>query len=86
MIRRPPRSTLFPYTTLFRSGVKAGSSYGATDEYGYYAVENKLDIHDMHATMLHLLGMVHTKLTFRFSSRDMRLTEVAGRVIHDLIA
>jgi hypothetical protein len=67
-------------------GVKAGSSYGATDEYGYYAVENKLDIHDMHATMLHLLGMVHTKLTFRFSSRDMRLTEVAGRVIHDLIA
>lgn len=67
-------------------GVKGGHIYGATDEYGYYAVENKLDIHDLHATMLYLLGVDHERLTFRYSSRDMRLTDVHGRVIHDLIA
>lgn len=67
-------------------GTKGGHIYGATDEYGYYAVENKLDIHDLHATMLYLLGVDHERLTFRYSSRDMRLTDVHGRVIHDLIA
>lgn len=67
-------------------GAKGGTIYGATDEYGYYAVENKLQIHDLHATMLHLLGLDHTRLTVRFSSRDMRLTDVHGRVIEDLLA
>lgn len=67
-------------------GVKGGIAYGATDEYGYNAIENKLQIHDMHATMLHLLGVDHEKLTFRHSSRDMRLTDVHGHVIHDIIA
>jgi hypothetical protein len=67
-------------------GTKGGHIYGATDEYGYYAIENKLDIHDLHATMLHLLGVDHERLTFRYSSRDMRLTDVHGRVIDDLIA
>jgi len=67
-------------------GAKGGHIYGATDEYGYYAIENKLDIHDLHATMLYLLGVDHEQLTFRYSSRDMRLTDVHGRVIHDLIA
>jgi hypothetical protein len=67
-------------------GVKRGFLYGATDEYGYYAIENKLEIYDLHATMLHLLGMDHKKLTFRFSSRDMRLTDVHGQVVDDLIA
>jgi len=67
-------------------GTKGGYIYGATDEYGYYAIENKLDIHDLHATMLHLLGVDHERLTFRYSSRDMRLTDVSGRVIHDLMA
>ncbi len=67
-------------------GVKPGYVYGATDEYGYYAVENKLEIYDLHATMLHLLGLDHKRLTFRFSSRDMRLTDVHGQVVHDLIA
>jgi hypothetical protein len=67
-------------------GVKRGSVYGATDEYGYYAVDKKLEIYDLHATMLHLLGLDHKKLTFRFSSRDMRLTDVHGQVVHDLIA
>ena len=67
-------------------GVKGGMTYGATDEYGYKAVDKKLEIHDLHATMLHLLGMNHKKLTIRFSSRDMRLTDVHGEVIQDILA
>jgi hypothetical protein len=66
-------------------GVKAGTLYGATDEYGYKAIENKLVIHDLHATMLHLLGIDHKKLTVRFSGRDMRLTDVHGEVIREVI-
>jgi hypothetical protein len=71
---------------LAGGGVKGGTIYGATDEFGYKAVENKLEIHDLHATMLHLLGLDHTQVTFRFSGRDMRLTDVHGHVIHDLLA
>ncbi len=67
-------------------GIKGGTIYGATDEYGYKAIENKLEIHDLHATMLHLLGVEHTKQTFRFSGRDMRLTDVHGHVIHDILS
>ena len=67
-------------------GAKPGITYGATDEFGYRAVENKMDIHDMHATMLHLLGMDHKKMTYYFDGRDMRLTDVHGHVAHDLIA
>jgi hypothetical protein len=67
-------------------GVKKGFVYGATDDYGYYAVENKMEIYDLHATMLHLLGIDHKKLTYRFSGRDMRITDVHGHVVHDLIA
>jgi len=67
-------------------GVKPGFVYGATDEFGYKAVENKVHIHDLHATLLHLLGFDHTRLTFRFGGRDMRLTDVHGTVIRDLIA
>ncbi len=67
-------------------GVKGGVTYGATDEFGYKAVENKLQIHDLHATMLHLLGMDHKRVTFRFSGRDMRLTDVHGEVIHEILA
>ena len=66
-------------------GVKGGMTYGATDEYGYFAVENKVEIHDLHATMLHLLGMDHTRLTFRFGGRDMRLTDVHGKVVRDVL-
>ncbi len=67
-------------------GTKPGIVYGATDEFGYKAVENRVEIHDLHATMLHLLGFDHTKLTYRYSGRDMRLTDVHGNVIHDLLA
>ncbi len=67
-------------------GVKGGFAYGQTDDYGYYAVENKLEVHDLHATILHLLGVEHTRQTYRFGGRDMRLTDVFGEVVHDLIA
>ncbi|MCA9263795.1 MAG: DUF1501 domain-containing protein [Planctomycetales bacterium] len=67
-------------------GVKAGTIYGATDEFGFRAVENRMHVHDLHATMLHLLGFDHEKLTYRYAGRDFRLTDVHGRVIHDLIA
>ena len=67
-------------------GVKGGQIYGATDEFGYKAVENKVEIHDLHATMLHLFGVDHERLTYRFSGRDMRLTDVHGHVIHDILA
>jgi uncharacterized protein (DUF1501 family) len=67
-------------------GIRGGTTYGATDDFGYKVVENKLEIHDLHATLLHLLGINHEKLTFRFSGRDMRLTDVHGHVVHDIIA
>lgn len=66
-------------------GVKPGFSYGATDEFGLSAVENRVHVHDLHATILHLMGLDHEKLTFRYSGRDYRLTDVHGRVVHDLI-
>ena len=67
-------------------GVRGGMTYGATDEMGMSAVENKLDIHDIHATILHLLGMDHRRLTYRFGGREMRLTDVHGRVVKDCLS
>jgi hypothetical protein len=67
-------------------GVKGGTITGATDDFGYRVVEKKFMIHDMHATMLHLLGIDHTRLTYRFSGRDIRLTDVHGHVIRDVVA
>ena len=67
-------------------GVKGGFAYGATDEYGYYAAENKMHVHDLHATILHLLGLNHERLTYRYAGRDFRLTDVAGHVAEDILA
>ncbi|AGA26752.1 hypothetical protein Sinac_2441 [Singulisphaera acidiphila DSM 18658] len=67
-------------------GVKGGFKYGATDDYGYYAVDKKMHIHDVHATILHLLGLDHERLTYQYAGRDFRLTDVAGEVAHDLFA
>jgi hypothetical protein len=67
-------------------GIKGGTVFGETDEWGYRVIKNKLEIHDLHATMLYLLGIEHTESTFRFGGRDMRLTDVHGKVIHDIIA
>ena len=71
---------------LAGGGVKGGLTYGSTDEYGYYAVENKVHVHDLHATILHLLGLDHKRLTYRFSGRDMRLTDVAGEIVRPILA
>jgi hypothetical protein len=67
-------------------GIKGGTVYGETDEFGYKAINNRVEIHDLHATMLHLLGVDHKKQTFRFGGRDMRLTDVHGEVIEKIIA
>ena len=67
-------------------GIKGGMRYGATDEHGIAAVENKMHIHDLHATMLHLLGLNHEKLTYRYSGRDFKLTELGGNVAKEIIA
>ena len=67
-------------------GVKAGTAYGATDDFGYYAVENKMHVHDLHATILHLLGLNHEQLTYRYAGRDFRLTDVAGVVAKDILS
>jgi len=71
---------------LAGGGIKGGTSYGATDDFGFKAVEKKVHIHDLHATMLYLLGIDHTKLTYHYSGRDFRLTDTAGEVVHEIIA
>jgi hypothetical protein len=71
---------------LAGGGIKGGTIYGATDEYGYFVVENKVEIYDLHATMLHLLGIDHKRLTYRFGGRDMRLTDVHGEVVEEILA
>ncbi len=71
---------------LAGGGIRGGVIHGATDDYGYFAIEDKVAIHDLHATMLHLLGVDHTRLTVRFGGRDMRLTDVFGEVVHPIIA
>ena len=67
-------------------GVKGGFAYGATDDYGYFAVEDKMHVHDLHATILHLLGLDHQRLTFRYAGRDFRLTDVSGHVAKGILA
>ena len=66
---------------LAGGGVKGGMTYGATDEFGFHAVENRVHVHDLHATILHLLGFDHEKLTYRYAGRDFRLTDVYGNVV-----
>ncbi|REJ69368.1 MAG: DUF1501 domain-containing protein [Planctomycetota bacterium] len=67
-------------------GVRGGTVYGATDEYGYRAIENKMTLHDLHANLLHLMGIDHERLTFRHSGRDFRLTDVEGRIVPEILA
>ncbi|MGH9628845.1 MAG: DUF1501 domain-containing protein [Bryobacteraceae bacterium] len=71
---------------LAGGGIKGGVIHGSTDEFGYFAVEDKVHVHDLHATILHLLGLDHKRLTYRFSGRDMRLTDVHGELVHNLLA
>jgi uncharacterized protein (DUF1501 family) len=71
---------------LAGGGIKGGVSFGKTDEIGYRSVENPVHVHDLHATILHLLGLDHKRLIYRFQGRDFRLTDVAGEVVHQIIA
>jgi hypothetical protein len=71
---------------LVGAGVRGGLAYGKTDEYGVLPVENPVHVHDYHATILHLMGLDHTRLTYRYAGRDFRLTDVSGRVLHDILS
>ena len=71
---------------LAGGGVRGGITYGTTDEFGYYVAENKVTLPDFHATILHLLGLNHEKLTYRHAGRDFRLTDVEGEVIQKILA
>ena len=65
---------------------RPGLQYGSTDDYGYYSVVNKVHFHDLHATILYLLGLDHKRLTYRYAGRDFRLTDVHGNVVKDIVA
>jgi uncharacterized protein DUF1501 len=71
---------------LAGGGVKPGLSYGATDDFSYNITENPVSVHDLHATILHLLGLDHTRLTFKFQGRHYRLTDVHGNVVKDVLS
>jgi hypothetical protein len=71
---------------LAGGGIKGGMAYGATDEFGWFAAENKVHVHDLHATILHLMGLDHEKLTYRFGGRDYRLTDVHGAVVKEILS
>src|SRR5262249_30621373 len=77
---------VYGFTTLLAGGgVKPGLVYGETDEFGFKTIANPVHIHDLHATILHLLGLDHEKLTYRYSGRDFRLTDVAGKVVREIM-
>ena len=67
-------------------GIRPGTQFGTTDDYGYFAQENPVHYHDLHATILHLLGMDHEKLTYRYAGRDFRLTDVHGEIVRGILA
>jgi hypothetical protein len=71
---------------LAGGGVKGGHVHGATDELGFKAVEKPVHVHDLHATILHLLGFNHEQFTFRYAARDYRLTDIYGKVVHEIVA
>jgi hypothetical protein len=71
---------------LAGGGAKGGVMHGATDEFGWHSIEKRVHVHDLHATVLHLLGIDHTRLTYRYAGRDYRLTDVHGKVVQELLA
>ena len=71
---------------LAGGGVRGGTTFGATDDFGFQAQESPVHVNDLHATLLHLLGLDHRRLTYRYAGRDFRLTDVGGRVLEELIA
>ncbi len=86
-IRRGRDHNPFGFTMWLAGGaIKGGMTYGATDDFGFKAVEKPVHVHDIHATILYLMGIEHTKLTYRYSGRDFRLTDVSGNVLHEILA
>ncbi|MBS1828404.1 MAG: DUF1501 domain-containing protein, partial [Acidobacteria bacterium] len=86
-IRRGRDHNPFGFTMWLAGGaVKGGTIYGATDDFGFKAIEKPAHVHDIHATILYLMGIDHTKLTYRYSGRDFRLTDVHGEVMHSILA
>ena len=83
---RRPRFPIEAVPYLTGGGVKGGMAYGATDEFGFAAVQDKVHVHDLHATILHLMGFDHEKLTYRHAGRDFRLTDVHGHVVKKILA
>src|ERR1017187_3582012 len=84
---RPRTGTRWEFSMwLAGGGVKGGFVHGATDELGMQAVKDRMHVHDLHATILHLMGLNHERLTYRYSGRDFRLTDVAGRVARQILA
>jgi arylsulfatase A-like enzyme len=79
------RGLLDETIVVWGGGFKGGLAYGSTDEFGFKAVENRVSIHDVYATMLYALGIDHTKLTYRYAGRDFRLTDVFGEVVKDIL-
>ena len=77
---------LIPLASLNKDDIVIIPAFGATDDYGWFATENKIHIHDLHATILHLMGLDHEKLTYRYSGREYRLTDVSGRVVDSVLA
>jgi hypothetical protein len=71
---------------LAGAGVRAGTTYGQTDEYGYNVVENPVEVHDLHATILHLMGIDHERLTFKYQGRWFRLTDIHGKLVAGILA
>jgi hypothetical protein len=71
---------------LAGGGVKRGMVHGATDEFGFRAVQDRVGVHDLHATILYLLGLDHERLTYRYSGRDFRLTDVSGEIVRPILA
>jgi hypothetical protein len=71
---------------LAGGGIRPGIVHGETDEYGWHAIRDKVHVHDLHATMLHLLGLDHKRLTYRYSGRDYRLTDVYGEIVQGILA
>ena len=67
-------------------GIKGGTVYGSTDDFGFQAEENPVEVHDLHATILHLMGFNHEQFTYRYAGRDFRLTDVSGQVINPILA
>ena len=86
--REPPSRACTRRDFLWQAGggVRGGVVHGATDEFGYRAVENRVHVHDLHATILHLLGFDHEKFTYRYAGRDFRLTDVHGKVVKEILA